>query len=100
MPFIAKEPIPRLFAEYAENCSWFTICQVAEQLESVEIISFLSDGDGFQLLFSYAGYMFAITQAAGGRLSLSVENGPCPDELLLAVSRHFAAYFSPHLREC
>jgi hypothetical protein len=98
MKWVPNEPIPRIFGELLGEPSWLAMCQTTEQLDSVEIISFVADGESAQVQFKYRANVFSACQS-DGKVKLLVEDGNCPDELLAAVCHHFAAYFSPRLLE-
>ena len=91
-------PIPRTFAEFPFTKKWQDIVVHTQQLEGASLVQQFGQGDETWLRFVFMGQWFGI-QDGGNRLTLTVEDADCPEEILFAVQRHFEPLLSRHLRD-
>lgn len=81
----------RTFAEFPLSKSWPEIAGFAQRLGGASCVGLFGESDEKWLRFTYMGESFAI-QDGGNRLTLSADNGDCPESILLAVHGHYAEF--------
>lgn len=91
-------PFPRTFAEFSFTKTWQEIAIYTQRLNGVSCIGLFGEGNDSWLRFAYKGESFGI-QDGSDRLTLTVDDGRCPDAVLTAVQSHFAPLLSSHLKD-
>jgi hypothetical protein len=91
-------PVQRTFAEFPFTRSWQEIAIHAQRLEGASHVGLFGERKETWLRFIYEGEDFCI-QDGNLRLTITVDDATCPEQLLREVRRHFVSLFSPELSE-